>query len=39
MSKTFDFTIEELGKRSVKSPIVMSKTSGGSRRVPDTEFP
>jgi len=28
MSETFDFTIEELGKRNIKSPIVMSKTAG-----------
>jgi 6-phosphofructokinase 1 len=28
MSETFDFTIEELGKRNIKSPIVMSKTEG-----------
>ena len=28
MSDTFDFTIDELGKRSVKSPIVMSTTTG-----------
>ncbi|MDR2718367.1 MAG: ATP-dependent 6-phosphofructokinase [Treponema sp.] len=28
MAETFDFTIEELGKRNIKSPIVMSKTAG-----------
>ena len=28
MTETFDFTIEELGKRNIKSPIVMSKTEG-----------
>jgi 6-phosphofructokinase 1 len=28
MDETFDFTIEELGKRNIKSPIVMSKTAG-----------
>jgi 6-phosphofructokinase 1 len=28
MVETFDFSIEELGKRNIKSPIVMSKTEG-----------
>jgi 6-phosphofructokinase 1 len=28
MANTADFTIEELGKRSIKSPIIMSKTEG-----------
>jgi 6-phosphofructokinase 1 len=28
MSETFDYTIEELGKRSIKSPIAMSTTEG-----------
>jgi 6-phosphofructokinase 1 len=28
MTETFDFTIEELGKRNIKSPIVMSKKEG-----------
>ncbi|MDR0411912.1 MAG: ATP-dependent 6-phosphofructokinase [Treponema sp.] len=28
--ETFDFTIEELGKRNIKSPIVMSKELGDS---------
>jgi 6-phosphofructokinase 1 len=30
MAETFDFTIEELGKRSIKSPIVMSTVQGDS---------
>ncbi|MDR1127017.1 MAG: ATP-dependent 6-phosphofructokinase [Treponema sp.] len=28
--KVFDFTVEELGKRNIKSPIVMSKEQGDS---------
>jgi 6-phosphofructokinase 1 len=28
MSETFDFTIEELGKRNIKSPMVMSNVHG-----------
>ena len=28
MAETYDFTIDELGKRSIKSPIAMSTTAG-----------
>jgi 6-phosphofructokinase 1 len=40
MSETFDFTIEELGTRSVHSPIVMSTISGDmmANYVTDNEF-
>jgi len=40
MTETFDFTIEELGKRNIKSPIVMSKTEGDhiANYVTDDQF-
>ena len=40
MAETFDFTIEELGKRNIKSPIVMSKTAGDhiANYVTDDQF-
>jgi 6-phosphofructokinase 1 len=40
MSETFDFTIEELGTRSIKSPITMSNTQGDfiANYVTDDEF-
>jgi len=40
MDDNFDFTIEELGKRSIKSPIVMSKTLGDkiANYVTDDQF-
>jgi len=40
MSETFDFTIEELGKCNIKSPIVMSKTAGDNiaNYVTDDQF-
>jgi 6-phosphofructokinase 1 len=38
--KVFDFTVEELGKRNIKSPIVMSKEQGDSlaNYVKDDQF-
>jgi len=40
MAKNFDFTIEELGKRNIKSPIAMSTTRGDmiANYVTDNEF-
>ncbi|MDR3171406.1 MAG: ATP-dependent 6-phosphofructokinase [Treponema sp.] len=40
MSETFDFTIEELGKRNIKSPIVMSNIEGDfiANYVTDDQF-
>jgi 6-phosphofructokinase 1 len=40
MSMNFDFTIEELGKRNIKSPIAMSTTRGDmiANYVTDNEF-
>jgi len=40
MSEGFDFTIEELGKRNIKSPIAMSTTRGDkiANYVTDEEF-
>ncbi|GHV65545.1 ATP-dependent 6-phosphofructokinase [Spirochaetia bacterium] len=40
MSESYDFTIEELGKRSIKSPIVMSTVAGDmvANYVTDDEF-
>ncbi|MDR0629274.1 MAG: ATP-dependent 6-phosphofructokinase [Treponema sp.] len=40
MSETFDFTIEELGKRNIKSPIVMSNVKGDfiANYVTDDQF-
>ena len=40
MADTFDYTIDELGKRNIKSPIVMSKTSGDgiAKYVTDDQF-
>ncbi|MDR3334742.1 MAG: ATP-dependent 6-phosphofructokinase [Treponema sp.] len=40
MSETFDFTIEELGKRNIKSPIVMSNIEGDfiANYVTDNQF-
>jgi 6-phosphofructokinase 1 len=40
MSEEIDFTIEELGKRNIKSPIVMSKTWGDfiANYVTDDEY-
>jgi 6-phosphofructokinase 1 len=40
MSVVYDFTIEDLGKRNTKSPIVMSTTKGGktANYVTDNEF-
>jgi len=40
MSKTYDFTIEELGKRSIKSPIAMSTNRGDklANYVTDDEY-
>jgi len=40
MSETYDFTIEELGKRNIKSPISMSTTRGDklANYVTDNEF-
>ncbi|GHV86892.1 ATP-dependent 6-phosphofructokinase [Spirochaetia bacterium] len=40
MNETFDFTIDELGKRSIKSPIAMSTVAGDkiANYVTDNEF-
>jgi 6-phosphofructokinase 1 len=40
MAETFDFTIEELGKRSIKSPIAMSTVQGDNiaNYVTDNQF-
>ncbi|MHB9293596.1 ATP-dependent 6-phosphofructokinase [Hollandina sp. SP2] len=40
MSETFDFTVEELGKRNIKSPIVMSNVQGDfiANYVTDDQF-
>ena len=40
MSETYDFTIEELGKRSIKSPIAMSTNRGDkiANYVTDNEY-
>jgi 6-phosphofructokinase 1 len=40
MNETFDFTIEELGKRNIKSPIIMSKDQGDliANYVTDDQF-
>ena len=40
MSLTYDFTIEELGKRNIKSPIILSTVKGGNvvTYVTDDEF-
>jgi 6-phosphofructokinase 1 len=40
MGETFDFTIEELGKRNIKSPIVMSNVKGDfiANYVTDDQF-
>ncbi|MDR1301562.1 MAG: ATP-dependent 6-phosphofructokinase [Treponema sp.] len=40
MSETFDFSIEELGKRNIKSPIVMSNVKGDfiANYVTDDQF-
>ncbi|MDR2796986.1 MAG: ATP-dependent 6-phosphofructokinase [Treponema sp.] len=40
MSETFDFTVEELGKRNIKSPIVMSNVKGDfiANYVTDDQF-
>jgi len=40
MSELFDFTIEELGKCTIESPIVMSKDEGdkSANYVPDNKF-
>ena len=40
MNENFDFTIEDLGKRSIKSPIVMSTTRGDkiANYVTDEEY-
>ncbi|MCL2320344.1 MAG: ATP-dependent 6-phosphofructokinase, partial [Treponema sp.] len=40
MSEVYDFTIEELGKRSIKSPIAMSTTKGDmvANYVTDNQF-
>ena len=40
MTETFDFTIEELGKRNIKSPIVMSTEAGDgvANYVADNKF-
>jgi 6-phosphofructokinase 1 len=40
MAESFDFSIEELGKRSIKSPIVMSTTRGDriANYVTDDQF-
>jgi 6-phosphofructokinase 1 len=40
MSEAFDFTIEELGKRNIKSPIVMSSVKGDfiANYVTDDQF-
>jgi 6-phosphofructokinase 1 len=40
MAETFDFSIEELGKRNIKSPIVLSKTPGDfvANYVTDDQF-
>jgi 6-phosphofructokinase 1 len=40
MAEAFDFTIEELGKRNIKSPIVLSKTAGDfvANYVTDDQF-
>ncbi|GHT69555.1 ATP-dependent 6-phosphofructokinase [Spirochaetia bacterium] len=40
MGETYDFTIEELGKRSIKSPIAMSTTAGDmiANYVTDNKF-
>ena len=40
MEEAFDFTIEELGKRSIKSPIAMSTVVGDkiANYVTDNQF-
>ncbi|MCL2270261.1 MAG: ATP-dependent 6-phosphofructokinase, partial [Treponema sp.] len=40
MTESFDFTVEELGKRNIKSPIVMSTEAGDgvANYVDDNKF-